>query len=220
MNNQNLLIYDSNILYKIFEELKDSLNFKIINISKDQLNNVNFADFDNYLILTLKKNIKIEHQFVFNNFPIKFSKLLEKINIEFLKQKFNEQSNIDVGFYKVNINSRDMVFGKKKLKLTEKEIDTIIYLSKNNRSVSINELQKEVWSYQIELETHTVETHIHRLRKKIKEKFNDNNLIISTKDGYQIKKKNKFAKDLFTKKYKPKIVKPKKGKGSFKRKKN
>ena len=189
MNNQNLLIYDSNILYKIFEELKDSLNFKIINISKDQLNNVNFADFDNYLILTLKKNIKIEHQFVFNNFPIKFSKLLEKINIEFLKQKFNEQSNIDVGFYKVNINSRDMVFGKKKLKLTEKEIDTIIYLSKNNRSVSINELQKEVWSYQFELETHTVETHIHRLRKKIKEKFNDNNLIISTKDGYQIKKK-------------------------------
>ena len=189
MNNQNLLIYDSNILYKIFEELKDSLNFKIINISKDQLNNVNFADFDNYLILTLKKNIKIEHQFVFNNFPIKFSKLLEKINIEFLKQKFNEQSNIEVGFYKVNINSRDMVFGKKKLKLTEKEIDTIIYLSKNNRSVSINELQKEVWSYQIELETHTVETHIHRLRKKIKEKFNDNNLIISTKDGYQIKKK-------------------------------
>ena len=117
---------------------------------------------------------------------IKFSKLLEKINVEFLKKKFNEQSNIDIGFYKININSREIVLEKKKLKLTEKEIDTILYLSKNVGSVSINELQKEVWGYQPELETHTVETHIHRLRKKIKEKFNDNNLIVSTKDGYQI----------------------------------
>ena len=75
---------------------------------------------------------------------------------------------------------------KKKLKLTEKEIDTILYLSKNGRSISVGELQKEVWGYQSELETHTVETHVHRLRKKIKEKFNDNNLIVSTKDGYQI----------------------------------
>jgi DNA-binding response OmpR family regulator len=136
--------------------------------------------------LTSQKDIKIENQFIFNNFPIKFSKLLEKINVEFLKQKFNEQSNIDIGSYKININSREIILEKKKLKLTEKEIDTILYLSKNVRSVSINELQKEVWSYQSELETHTVETHIHRLRKKIKEKFNDNNLIVSTKDGYQI----------------------------------
>ncbi len=186
MNNQNLLIYDLNTLYKIFEELKDSLNFNIVNISKNQLNTINFADFDNYLVLTSQKDIKIENQFIFNDFPVKFSKLLEKINVEFLKQKFNEQSSIDIGSYKMNINSREIILEKKKLKLTEKEVDTILYLSKNVGSVSINELQKKVWSYQSELETHTVETHIHRLRKKIKEKFNDNNLIVSTKDGYQI----------------------------------
>ena len=75
---------------------------------------------------------------------------------------------------------------KKSLKLTEKEIDTIIYLSKNVGPISIDKLQKEVWDYQSNLETHTVETHIHRLRKKIKEKFNDDNFIISTKDGYKI----------------------------------
>ena len=186
MNNQNLLIYDSNTLYKIFEELKDSLNFKVVNVSKNQLNTINFDDFDNYLVLTSQKDIKMDNQFIFNDFPIKFSKLLEKINVEFLKQKFNEQSNIDIGSYKININSREIVLEKNKLKLTEKEIDTIIYLSKKVGSVSISELQKEVWGYQSELETHTVETHIHRLRKKIKEKFNDNNLIVSTKDGYQI----------------------------------
>jgi len=186
MNNRNLLIYDSNTLYKIFEELKDSLNFKIINISKNEHNLINFADFDNFLILTSQKNIKLENQFIFNDFPIKISKLLEKINIEFLKQKFNEQSNIDIGFYKININSREIILEKKKLKLTEKEIDTILYLSKNVGPVSISELQEKVWNYQSELETHTVETHIHRLRKKIKEKFNDDNLILSTSNGYQI----------------------------------
>ena len=87
MNNQNLLIYDSNTLYNVFEELKDTLNFKIINVSKNQLNTINFDDFDNYLVLTSQKDIKMDNQFIFNDFPIKFSKLLEKINVEFLKQK-------------------------------------------------------------------------------------------------------------------------------------
>ena len=104
-----------------------------------------------------------------------------------MKNKFSKQSNIDIGNYKININSREIEYDKKKLRLTEKEINTIIYLSKINKPVSIEELQKNVWGYQSELETHTVETHIHRLRKKIKEKFYDANLIMSTKDGYKIK---------------------------------
>jgi len=186
MNNQNLLIYDSNVLFKIFEELKDSLNFRIIEIPKNQLNTTNFNDFDNYLILTVQKNIKIENLIKFDEFPIKFFELLEKINIEFLKKKFTEQSIINISSYKINLNSREIISEKKSLKLTEKEIDTIIYLSKNVGPISINKLQKEVWDYQSNLETHTVETHIHRLRKKIKEKFNDDNFIISTKDGYKI----------------------------------
>ena len=52
--------------------------------------------------------------------------------------------------------------------MTEKEVNTILYLSNSNKPVSINELQEQVWGYQSELETHTVETHIHRLRKKLK----------------------------------------------------
>ena len=53
------------------------------------------------------------------------------------------------------------------LKLTEKEVNTILYLSKKDVSITIDELQEKVWGYQIDLETHTVETHIHRLRKKL-----------------------------------------------------
>ena len=78
---------------------------------------------------------------------------------------------------------------KNKVKLTEKEINSIIYLDKAEASVKIQDLQSKVWGYQSELETHTVETHIYRLRKKILKIFNDENFIISNKDGYKITKK-------------------------------
>ena len=161
MNKQNLLIYEFENLYNILDELKSSFNFNIQNISKKDFQNL---EFDNYLVLCQKKDKAI-------------------------KKQFNEQSNINIGIYNIDINSRELILEKSKLKLTEKEINTILYLTNKNDSVSISDLQTNVWSYQEELETHTVETHIHRLRKKIKNKFNDDNLIISTKNGYQIVQK-------------------------------
>ena len=80
-----------------------------------------------------------------------------------------------------------MFINNTKLKLTEKEINTITYLSKSEKPVSIDELQEKVWSYQSDIETHTVETHIYRLRKKIFQSFKDQNFIMSEKNGYQIK---------------------------------
>ena len=71
--------------------------------------------------------------------------------------------------------------------MTEKEINTITYLYKSDKPVSIDELKEKVWSYQSDIETHTVETHIYRLRKKILNTFNDKDFIISEKNGYQIK---------------------------------
>ena len=111
---------------------------------------------------------------------------MEKINIEFLKLQFNSQSEVRVNNYTIDLNSREIQINNIKLKLTEKEINTINYLSKSNKPVSIDELQEKVWSYQSDIETHTVETHIYRLRKKIKEKFEDNKFIISTQNGYKI----------------------------------
>ena len=81
-----------------------------------------------------------------------------------------------------------MSFKENKLKLTEKEINSIVYLSKIGKEVKIQELQAKVWGYQSQLETHTVETHIYRLRKKISKTFNDQDFIISKKNGYKIKK--------------------------------
>ena len=111
---------------------------------------------------------------------------LEKINTEFIKKKFHEQSDITIGDYNFNLNSRVMSMGENKLKLTEKEINSILYLFKVEKEVKIQELQTEVWGYQSQLETHTVETHIYRLRKKISKTFNDKDFIISKKNGYKI----------------------------------
>ena len=78
------------------------------------------------------------------------------------------------------------------MRLTEKEIDTIIYLSSSKKPINIKELQSQVWDHKSNLETHTVETHIHRLRKKIKDKFGDENFIISSKSGYLIEWEKKI----------------------------
>ena len=189
MNNQTLFIYELPVLYDIFKEIEEHLNFRISSFTKKEILNTEFKDYDYFLILSNKKNSNLSNLILIESFPIKFTKLLEKINVEFLKKNFIKQSNINVGKYIININSREMILESQKLKLTEKEIDTIIFLSKNELPISVDELQEKVWGYQSKLETHTVETHIHRLRKKIKEKFFDDNLIISRKNGYQIFKK-------------------------------
>jgi hypothetical protein len=184
---QNLIIYKFNSLYHILEELGLDFNFKVTfadsKISlKDKLINYN-----NSLIITNTQHADIENHFILDNSPINIFKLVEKINIEFLKLQFNNQSQIKVKNYSINLNSREMIKDNNKLKLTEKEINTINYLSKSNKPVSIDELQSKVWSYQSNIETHTVETHIYRLRKKILNSFNDKEFIISKKNGYQIK---------------------------------
>ena len=187
MNNPNLIIYEHDELYKILNEIKKDIGINFQKVSKNQLSEIsNKSDF---LIFTQKKIPGLLNQIIFDKFPISIFKLLEKINIEILKKNFNNQSEILIGSYKFNLNSREVHNNKSKIKLTEKEINSILYLSNVDRPVKIQELQSKVWGYQSELETHTVETHIYRLRKKILKNFNDENFIISYKDGYKINKK-------------------------------
>ena len=187
MNNQNLIIYDFDELYKILIENKKDLNINFEKASKNDLSML--ISRPDTLVFTKKKISGLNNQIIFDKFPISIFKLLEKINIEFIKKKFSDQSEINIGSYKFNLNSREMFFEKNNLKLTEKEINSIIYLNNAKKPIRIQELQSDVWGYQSELETHTVETHIYRLRKKILKIFNDENFIISNKDGYKIEKK-------------------------------
>ena len=183
---QNLIIYKFSQLYHILEEIELDLNFKILFVDDEIILNDTIKNLNNYLIITDREYSNIGHQFVLDDTPVNISKFKEKINIEFLKVKFNSQSEVKVSNYIIDLNSREMSEKKIKLKLTEKEINTIIFLSKSNKPVSVDELQKKVWSYQSDIETHTVETHIYRLRKKILNTFDDNEFIISKKNGYQI----------------------------------
>ncbi|WP_440653305.1 winged helix-turn-helix domain-containing protein [Candidatus Pelagibacter sp. HIMB1542] len=187
MTTQNLIIYKFNTLYHILEELGLDLNIKVTFAETENCLNECVQNSKNYLVISNKKYLKINNQLVLDNTPIKIFKLLEKVNIEFLKIQFSSQSEIEVKNYIIDLNSRQMTINNIKLRLTEKEINTIIYLSKSKKPVSIDELQDKVWSYQSNIETHTVETHIYRLRKKILSAFEDNEFITSEKNGYQIK---------------------------------
>tara|TARA_B100000035_G_scaffold298386_1_gene292092 strand:+ start:49 stop:612 length:564 start_codon:yes stop_codon:yes gene_type:complete len=187
VSTQNLIIYKFTELYHIFKELSLDLNFNITFVENEKSLNEKVENLKNNLIISNKKYFDISNQFILEDMPISIFKLVEKINIEFLKIQFNSQSEIKINNYTIDLNSREMLIKNIKLKLTEKEINIITFLSKSNVPVSIDELQEKVWSYQPDIETHTVETHIYRLRKKILKIFNDNEFIISEKNGYKIK---------------------------------
>jgi hypothetical protein len=186
MNKQNLIIYKFKSLYKIFKELEENLNFKIFDLSEEKNLKGKLNNYEDYLIITKKKIENSNNQLVLNEFPIKISNFIEKLNIQILKNQFNKKSEIMIGKYMIDLNSRELKLKDTFLKLTEKEINTIVYLHKSSSAVGVHKLQSKVWSYEPNLETHTVETHIYRLRKKILQTFNDNNFIISKKNGYQI----------------------------------
>ena len=184
---QNLIIYKFTSLYHILEELGLDLNLKITFCDDENSLNDKIKSLKSYLIVSNIKYSNFPNQFILENIPINIFQLVEKLNIEFLKLQFNNQSEVKINNYTIDLNSREMLINNTKLKLTEKEINTIIYLSKSKNPVSVDELQEKVWSYQSDIETHTVETHIYRLRKKILKTFNDNKFVISKKSGYQIK---------------------------------
>jgi len=215
MVKQNINIIGIPILYNILEEIKDNLSFKVANfirtddflkfLNESKTDNKNFfiittiknKDFllkkikfnKNNIFFLCKKNNKIENEENYNIFiyPINIQNFIEKINIQLIKFKYNFQSKIEVKNYFLDLNSRIILRDNKKLKLTEKEMDIILFLNDTKAPQKINILQNQVWGYSSKLETHTVETHIYRLRKKISDNFKDNNFIVSTDDGYFIK---------------------------------
>ncbi len=190
MNKQTILIYDFSILFKILFEIKQNLNFEILEVKNDKdFSNLDKTKLGNYIIITKNRKVNLfsENCIVFEKLPIKIYSLIEKLSVSLLKKKYNFQNDIRLKKYKLDLNSREISLNEVKLKLTEREIKILVYLNESNKAQKIENLQKEVWGYASDLETHTVETHIYRLRKKIKEVFNDEHLIISEKNGYLIK---------------------------------
>jgi hypothetical protein len=195
MTKQNVYIINYNSLYEILYEIKENLSFNIIkfenednfvnNFDLDITNSLFISRFSNKLLI----NKKITKNFLFNlsEFPLPLSKLLELISIKLIKLKFNYQSKVKIKGYELNLNSKFFIKNDLILKLTEKEIQIILYLYQIKAVCDVEDLQKNIWGYSIDIETHTVETHIYRLRKKIFNSFKDGNFITTEKNGYRIK---------------------------------
>ncbi len=189
---KKLIILRYKELFSILEEIKENFEFKLEFYEKEkELENLDNDNLSDYLVLAKKKLSTVKKQIIIDKFPIKINELIQTLNINFLKSKFTEQSKIDLGRYYLDLNSRILNQNDKQLELTEKESSILIFLKQSKVPVKIYKLQEKVWGYNSELETHTVETHVYRLRKKINDKFYDNEFIISDKKGYFLNEKKK-----------------------------
>ena len=194
MIKQNLFIINFNSLYEILNEIKDKLSFSIENyVSEDIFLKKSDIDLKNSLIISksnnkliLEKKLDPKIFFDLSLFPIPIDRLIELINIQLIKLRFNQQSKINIKDYELDLNSKFIAKNDLHLKLTEKEIEIILYLIATKTKYDVADLQKNIWGYSTNMETHTVETHIYRLRKKIDDKFNDQSFILSDKSGYFI----------------------------------
>ena len=191
---QNVIIINYNSLYEIFDDLKENLPFKIIKFkNEDDFFKDNSLDKrKSLIILNTKMKLLFNHGLhesnilYLNDLPLSFEKLLEKININLIKLRYSLQSKIIIKDFQLDINSKHLSKFGITLKLTEKEIEIILYLNKKKINCDIADLQKNIWGYSTNIETHTVETHIYRLRKKIDKVFKDKKFIVSQKNGYLI----------------------------------
>tara|TARA_B100000767_G_scaffold100238_1_gene96235 strand:+ start:1997 stop:2578 length:582 start_codon:yes stop_codon:yes gene_type:complete len=191
---QKVFIVNFNSLYEILDEIKENLSFKIVKFENevDLINNSDLDIINSLIILKNNNKLLLDNKIMeknilnLNDLPLVLTKLLQLVNIKLMKLKYNHQSKININGYELNTNSKFFSKNDLDLKLTEKEIEIILYLNNTKTKHDIADLQKNIWRYSANMETHTVETHIYRLRKKISDLFKDEKFIMSHKNGYFI----------------------------------
>ena len=212
MTNSTISIFGNKIFLEIINEVRLFSKFKIqyyedLNLCEQD------AEKHNTLAIFFvgEKDISSFRKKKINNFPsilitessipksMFSSELREQLKMPFTilefekkvisllaKNEFRKNSLIQLDDYTIDKNERKIKKNDLELQLSEKEINFLILFSKNKEPISRNLVLKNVWHYSSKTETHTVETHIHRLRKKILEKFGDDNFIKNNNKGYYI----------------------------------
>jgi len=212
MDNITLSVFGNKIFFEILKELNYFSSFKInyydsLNFShKNNRNNFNLFIYISedinkethnkfleskypIIIITKKKlikNLNSSELLEYLNLPITILALEKKILFLFSKFQYKITSIINISGYIINKNRRTIKKNNLELKLTEKEINFLILFYDFPGSLDRKFILKKVWNYSSESDTHTVETHIHRLRKKILKKFNDSRFIKNNEKGYYI----------------------------------
>ena len=196
MVNQKLYIINLSNFYNIISELQEHIGYEILKFDSKEI----FFDKYESKSISTENSILVVHEKEYDFFvknlnedqiiklkpPVNIFTFIENLNVRFIQKKYQDQSNVNVKDFFLDINSRELKKGKSSLKLTERETDMILFLNNSKKPVNVETLEKEIWQHSSELETHTVETHIYRLRKKIKAEFGNDGLIISNKNGYTI----------------------------------
>ena len=212
MTNLTISIFGNKIFSEILNEMKLFSKYKI-KYYKDLNLCVNDAKKKNHLVIFFVSGLdkNFYNEIKKNNFPLIFvnessyvknilsDELNDQLNMPFAildfkkkiinafaKNEFKKNSLIYLNNYIIDKNERKIKKNNLELQLSEKEISFLILFSKSKEPISTSLVLKNVWNYSPESETHTVETHIHRLRKKILEKFDDNNFIKNNNKGYYI----------------------------------
>ena len=201
MHRLNVLIYASNSFVSTLNELKPFLKFNHFTsasktgydiilfhdeVLKDKKikNLIEKSDFLKVCVSNKKKQISKCDAVV--QLPATLKEINNTLENIFAKKKFLKNSSIKVKNYLLDKNEKKLIKNTDSIILTEKEVHLIELLLNNPKPLSKDDILSSVWNYSAEADTHTVETHIYRLRKKINQKFMDEEFILNSKDGYHL----------------------------------
>jgi DNA-binding response OmpR family regulator len=210
MSNVHLHIIGSESFYNLLTELnfnysissyknfkynkKDQLvriifteKLQLVDIKKFLLENVPTIFFLNDRNFLIKNKLHLLDFHVSLFVPIEILSFREILNILITKYNFFKKSKIIINDYEIDSNQRVIMKNGIKTKLTEKELELILVLNKNN-GLPKSFLLKNIWNRSSDLESHAFETHLHRLRKKINNFFKDNKFIIEKNSLYYLSK--------------------------------
>ena len=176
---------------KSFKEVKEILKTPLIDIyvflffvddlEKFDLKELKKIKYPKIFFSKKSENFKtIKKDSVLSSFlelPVNYQDLEKIIKLAILKFKFLFQSKVEIGKYNLDKNERTISYGKKSAKLTERELDIILYLSGKKEGSTKQEIMKDIWSHGEEIDSHTYETHLYRLRRKLQSKLSDKKFI-------------------------------------------
>ena len=201
MHKLNVLIFGPSSFVSTLDELKPFLKFNslsnelnndhdVILIHNEALKDKNKKNFiessNNIKIIASKKKDLLSYYDAHLELPANLKEINAVVENVSAKLKFSKNSSIEIKNYLLNKNEKKLYKQNDFIILTEKEIQLLEILLKNKDPISKDNILSSVWNYSAEADTHTVETHIYRLRKKINEKFNDEKFILNNKQGYYL----------------------------------